>query len=262
MSLLKVQNLHVSFDTPEGKVTAVHDINFQVAQGEVLGLVGESGSGKSMTAFSVMGLLPGNAQCSGEAVFQGQDLFSLTEHQLNQVRASKIAIVFQNPMTSLNPYMKVEKQLTEVLKIHSGMNNKDAFEESVRMLNAVKIPQARQRMLMYPHELSGGMRQRVMIAMALLCRPELLIADEPTTALDVTVQAQITALLKELRSEFNTSILMITHDLALVAGLCDRIIVMHNGYIVESGDTDDIFNAPQQPYTKALLTAAYGRGTQ
>ena len=262
MSLLNVQNLHVSFDTPEGKITAVDDIDFQVAQGEVLGLVGESGSGKSMTAFSLMGLLPGTAYCSGEALFQGQDLLSLTEQQLNQVRANKIAMVFQNPMTSLNPYMKVEKQLTEVLKIHSGMSNKEAFEESVRVLNAVKIPQARQRILMYPHELSGGMRQRVMIAMALLCRPELLIADEPTTALDVTVQAQITALLKDLRSEFNTSILMITHDLALVAGLCDRIIVMHNGHIVESGGTDSIFNAPQQPYTKALLAAAYGRGTQ
>ncbi|MGR5048697.1 ABC transporter ATP-binding protein [Photobacterium damselae] len=255
MSLLDVKDLRVEFTTQDGIVTAVNDLNFSLNQGETLGIVGESGSGKSQTVFAIMGLLAKNGNISGRAEFEGRNILNLPERELNKIRAEQIAMIFQDPMTSLNPYMKVSDQLMEVLMLHKGMSKQQAFEESVRMLDAVKIPEARNRITMYPHEFSGGMRQRVMIAMALLCRPKLLIADEPTTALDVTVQAQIMELLNDLKQDFNTSIIMITHDLGVVAGSCDKVLVMYAGRTMEYGKINEIFYQPGHPYTEGLLKA-------
>ncbi len=240
-ALLNVKDLRVTFSTPDGDVTAVNDLNFSLRAGETLGIVGESGSGKSQTAFALMGLLAANGRIGGSATFNGREILNLPEHELNKLRAEQISMIFQDPMTSLNPYMRVGEQLMEVLMLHKNMSKAEAFEESVRMLDAVKMPEARKRMKMYPHEFSGGMRQRVMIAMALLCRPKLLIADEPTTALDVTVQAQIMTLLNELKREFNTAIIMITHDLGVVAGICDKVLVMYAGRTMEYGNARDVF---------------------
>ncbi|MGX9416443.1 oligopeptide ABC transporter ATP-binding protein OppD [Vibrio sp. WJH972] len=255
MNLLDVRDLRVEFATQDGSVTAVNDLNFSLNQGETLGIVGESGSGKSQTVFAIMGLLANNGRVSGSAKFEGKEILNLPESDLNKIRANQISMIFQDPMTSLNPYMKVSDQLMEVLKLHKNMSPNEAFEASLKMLDAVKIPEARQRINMYPHEFSGGMRQRVMIAMALLCNPKLLIADEPTTALDVTVQAQIMDLLNELKKEFNTAIIMITHDLGVVAGSCDQVLVMYAGRTMEYGGVNDIFYHPSHPYSEGLLKA-------
>ncbi|MCQ0970004.1 ATP-binding cassette domain-containing protein [Paracoccus sp. TK19116] len=255
MVLLNINDLHVRFDTNDGVVHAVNGVDLTLEPGETLGIVGESGSGKSQLAFAVMGLLAANGRAEGSARFDGTEILNAKPRVLNKVRAEKIAMVFQDPMTSLNPYMRVADQMAEVLVLHKGMSKRDAVTESVRMLDAVKIPDAKGRVRLYPHEFSGGMRQRVMIAMALLCRPQLLIADEPTTALDVTVQAQIMQLLADLQTEFGMAMILITHDLGVVAGSCERVAVMYGGRIREQAPVAPLFADPAHPYTQGLLAA-------
>ena len=255
MSILEVQNLNVEFKVHDGIVKAVDNVSFSLDKGEVLGIVGESGSGKSQTVLSIMGLLANNGKSQGTVKFMGQELSKLKPKELNKIRGNKLSIIFQDPMTSLNPYLTIKSQMTEVLMLHKDMAKKDAVTECLKMLDIVKISEAKKRIELYPHELSGGMRQRVMIAMALLCKPELLIADEPTTALDVTVQAQILQLIKELKKEFNMGVIMITHDMGVVANLCDRVNVMYAGRLMESGSINDIFYDAKHPYTRALLSS-------
>ncbi len=253
--LLEVEDLTVTFRTGDGDVNAVNGLSFDIDEGETLAIVGESGSGKSQTAFATMGLLARNGRASGQVRFDGTDLLSLSQAKMNKMRSEKVAMIFQDPMTSLNPYMRISDQMAEVLTLHKGLSKRDAIAEAARMLDAVRIPDARARITMYPHEFSGGMRQRIMIAMALLCQPRLLIADEPTTALDVTVQAQIMSLLGTIRDDFGTAVILITHDLGIVADFCDRTLVMYGGQIMEEGATTDVFAAPAHPYTKGLLRA-------
>ncbi|MDM4772478.1 ABC transporter ATP-binding protein [Solimonas sp. SE-A11] len=253
MPLLEVENLEISFRTQEGELRAVNSLSLEIGAGEALGVVGESGSGKSQTAMAIMGLLAPNASVRGRIRFDGQDLLGLKPAQMNRIRGAQIGMVFQDPMTSLNPYLSVGTQMAEVLVQHRGMNQVAGLAESARMLEAVRIPDPTQRLSQYPHELSGGMRQRVMIAMTLLCRPRLLIADEPTTALDVTVQAQILELLGELRREFGVAVMLITHDLGIVGELCERTLVMYAGQLMESGPTARLLSRPGHPYTRGLL---------
>ncbi|HVI87996.1 MAG TPA: oligopeptide/dipeptide ABC transporter ATP-binding protein [Dongiaceae bacterium] len=251
--VLEVTDLRTTFSTPDGEVKAVNGVSFSIREGETLGIVGESGSGKTQIFMSLMGLLARNGRVQGSAKFHGKEILGLPIPELNKIRGAKLSMIFQDPMTSLNPYLTVRRQMTEVLITHKGLSEAQAARQSVEMLDQVQIPEAKRRLNMYPHEFSGGMRQRVMIAMALLCNPELLIADEPTTALDVTVQAQILTLLRKLKTDHKTTTAFITHDLGVIAGLCDRVMVMYAGNIVESGPVRDIFKNPQHPYTKGLL---------
>ena len=255
MALLEVDKLNVRFATPDGEVHAVRDLSFTLEQGETLGIVGESGSGKSQTVMSLVGLLAANGRATGTARFAGRDLLALRPGELRAIRGRKIAMIFQDPMTSLNPYLTIEAQMTEVVRAHERVSRAAARARCLEMLNAVATPEAAARLKRYPHELSGGMRQRVMIAASLLLKPEILVADEPTTALDVTVQAQILALLKDLQSRFRTAIVLITHDLGVVAGLADRVLVMHGGELKEQGAVRDVFYRPQHDYTRLLLKA-------
>ena len=255
MAMLEVRNLAVKFATNDGTVNAVNGVSFALERGQTLGIVGESGSGKSQLAFAMMGLLAGNGTASGSVKFEGDEILNAPVSLLNQLRSNAIAMVFQDPMTALNPYMRVSDQMGEALIHHKGMSKAQAHAECVRMLDAVKIPDARGRIRLYPHEFSGGMRQRVMIAMALLCKPDLLIADEPTTALDVTVQAQIMAMLSDLQRDFGMATILITHDLGVIAGFCEEVIVLYGGQVMEQSPVDPLFAAPSHPYTRGLLGA-------
>ena len=255
MSFLEVNNLNVEFNTADGIVRAVNNVSFSLEEGKILAIVGESGSGKSQAVFAMMGLLDQNGHATGSVKFEDQEILNLSISELNLIRSEKIAMIFQDPMTSLNPYMKISEQMAEVLIHHKGLSKTDAIKQSISMLDAVQIPEAKNLIRMYPHEFSGGMRQRVMIAMSLLCNPKLLIADEPTTALDVTVQAQIMHLLSDIQKEFGTSIILITHDLGVVAGNSDDTLVMYGGQVMEIAKTELIYARPTHPYTQGLISA-------
>ncbi len=253
--LLSVADLETRFRTPEGEVAAVAGVSFAIDPGESLGVVGESGSGKSQVFLSIMGLLAKNGRCSGQVRFRGEDILGLPAARLNALRGSRMSMIFQDPMTSLNPYLTVSRQLTEVVVEHLGLSRDQARARALEALERVGLPDPAARIDLYPHAFSGGMRQRVMIAMAILCQPELLIADEPTTALDVTIQAQILDLMRVLKRESNTATVIITHDLGVVAGLCDQVMVMYAGRLVETGSVREIFYQPRHPYTRGLLRA-------
>lgn len=254
-AILKLRNLRTVFQTQEGVVKAVDDISFDLFPGKVLGVVGESGCGKSVTARSILRLIqsPPGFIDQGQIIFNDKDLLKLSQKEMETIRGNEISMIFQDPMTSLNPFLTVETQLTEVLEVHQGKTHAQARKTAIEMLEKVGIPDAPERLRQYPHEFSGGMRQRVMIGMALLCRPKILIADEPTTALDVTIQAQTLKLINELRKEFGTAVILITHDLGIIAGLADEVAVMYAGKIVEYGPTEDIFSSGHHPYTEGLL---------
>lgn len=255
-NLLEVKHLKTHFHTRSGVVKAVDDVSFTIGRGEVMGIVGESGSGKSVTALSIMRLVaspPGRIAEDSEILFQGDNVLDLTEEELHQLRGSKISMIFQDPMTSLNPVFTVGFQISETIKTHLKLPPHEVAERTLEMMQKVGIPDARRRIKSYPHEFSGGMRQRVMIAIALSCNPKLLIADEPTTALDVTIQAQILDLMKGLSREFETAVMLITHDLGVVAGMCQRVAVMYAGHIMEQAPTRLLFSQPAHPYTQALL---------
>lgn len=253
-NILEVKQLSTIFHTDEGDIPAVNGVSFVLKAGETLGIVGESGSGKSVTSLSVMGLVPKlNGEVKGSILFQGTELTKLSEKKMRTLRGNEIAMIFQEPMTSLNPVYTIGNQLVEAISLHMSLSKREAKKRAIDMLQRVGIPRAKEIMNEYPHQLSGGMRQRVMIAMAMSCNPSILIADEPTTALDVTIQAQILDLMRKLKEDFNTSIILITHDLGVVAEMCDRVIVMYAGKVVEEADVRTIFHDPKHPYTKGLI---------
>jgi len=261
--LLEIEDLSVSFRTYEGLTQAVDGLSLEVGAGETVGLVGESGCGKTVTSLSVLGLVPSPpARVSGRIRFEGRDLTSLGPESLRRVRGRDISMIFQEPMTSLNPVLPIGRQVAEPLMVHRGLSSREAHEQAAQWLEHVKIPSARERLSEYPHRLSGGMRQRVMIAMALVCRPKLLIADEPTTALDVTIQAQILSLMVGLKEELGMAVLLITHDLGVVAQIANRIGVMYAGQLVEEAGVEDLFDRPFHPYTKGLLRSMPRPGTR
>jgi oligopeptide/dipeptide ABC transporter ATP-binding protein len=253
--LLSMRDLHAGFDTDDGRVQAIDGVSFDVARGEVFAIVGESGSGKSVTAMSILGLQPTLDVTEGEILWKGRDLLTLPEDERRRVRGNEIAMIFQDPLTALNPVHTVGRQIGEMARIHEGIGKKQALERSIELLDLVGIPESRKRAQMYPHEYSGGMRQRAMIAMAIACNPDLLIADEPTTALDVTVQAQVLEVLVDIKDEIDSAIILITHDLGVVAGLAHRIMVMYGGRGVELGTTRELFYEPRHPYTLGLLAS-------
>ena len=253
MKLLEINNLKIFFDTPEGTVKAINDVSLDLLNNESLAIVGESGSGKTQLVFSILGLLAKNATVTGSIKYESKEILNLPDEKINQIRANKISIIFQDPMTSLNPYMRICDQMNEVIIHHKGLNKKDATKQSIHMLDAVKIPDAKNKINMFPHEFSGGMRQRVMIAMSLLCNPNIIIADEPTTSLDVTVQAQIMELFKDIQKEFRTSFILITHNMGIVADTCLKTLVLYGGKVMEYGLTTDVFLNPSHPYTVGLL---------
>lgn len=252
--LLEIKDERLSFFTPAGEVKALNGVSFSMEEGEVLGIVGESGSGKSVTAYSVMGLTAYPGKLIGGTInFNGHQIDKMSEKEMRKIRGNEVSIIFQDPMTSLNPVYTIGNQITEVICLHTGKSKKEAHDRAKELLELVGINEPAKRLKQYPHELSGGMRQRVMIAIALACEPKLLIADEPTTALDVTIQAQILELMQELRKKLGMSIIMITHDLGVVASMCERIAVMYAGHIVEYGTADEIFYEPKHEYTKGLI---------
>nr|WP_291233807.1 ABC transporter ATP-binding protein [Frisingicoccus sp.] len=255
--LLEIKDLCVEFKTVEGTVKAVNHLNYTLHKGEKLGIVGESGSGKSVSSLGIMQLIPNppGKITEGEILYKGKDLVKVPEKEMQNIRGNEISMIFQEPMTSLNPIIKCGKQIAESLRLHRGLNKKDAMKEAVHMMRAVGIANPEVRAHEYPHQMSGGMRQRVMIAMALACQPQILIADEPTTALDVTIQAQILDLIRDLNKSMNTSVLFITHDLGVISELCDTVIVMYTGHIVEQAPVRDLFKDPKHPYTIGLLSA-------
>jgi oligopeptide transport system ATP-binding protein len=255
MTLLKVRDLAVRFTSHDRTVQAVNGVSFDLEPGSTLGIVGESGSGKSQSVLAMLGLLASNGRASGTALFEGEDLLTMPTKTLNGIRGNHLSMVFQDAMTSLNPYLTIERQMTEVLQLHKKLTRREARRRCITMLEAVRIPEAAHRIRQYPHELSGGMRQRVMIAMALLCEPKVLFADEPTTALDVTVQAQVLQLLRDLQRDFGTAIVLITHDLGVVAGLCEKVMVMYGGRVMEHCRAGELFTQPSHPYTIGLLKA-------
>ncbi|WP_059172574.1 ABC transporter ATP-binding protein [Bacillus sp. FJAT-27445] len=254
-TLLEIKNLKTHYFTEDGVVPAVDGVDFKIKKGETLAIVGESGSGKSQTSLSIIRLIPSppGKIVAGEINYDGENLLEKSDNEMRQIRGNKISMIFQEPMTSLNPVFRVGDQISESLILHQGMTPKEAMEQSIKLLKLVGIPEAERRVQAFPHELSGGMRQRVMIAIALACNPELLIADEPTTALDVTIQNQILELMKDLKAKLDTSIMLITHDLGVVAEMADRVVVMYAGQIVEQGDVYTIFENPKHPYTEGLL---------